>query len=78
MGAARQASLALEGLLRDYLGAIQNRDCHRAAVHSQCQTKVAANWFQIRERATASGFGSLAMYFGILLGLVLTPYLDTG
>jgi MFS family permease len=38
-------------------------------------TKVAANWFQIRERATASGFGSLAMYFGILLGLVLTPYL---
>jgi cyanate permease len=38
-------------------------------------TKVAARWFPIRERATASGFGSLAMYLGILLGLALTPYL---
>jgi sugar phosphate permease len=38
-------------------------------------TKVAARWFPIEERATASGFGSLAMYVGILLGLVLTPYL---
>ena len=38
-------------------------------------TKVAARWFPIRERATASGFGSLAMYIGILLGLALTPYL---
>ena len=38
-------------------------------------TKVAARWFPIQERATASGFGSLAMYLGILVGLVLTPYL---
>jgi MFS family permease len=38
-------------------------------------TKVAARWFPMGERATASGFGSLAMYLGILLGLVLTPYL---
>ena len=38
-------------------------------------TKVAARWFPIEERATASGLGSLAMYVGILLGLVLTPYL---
>ena len=38
-------------------------------------TKVAARWFPIRERATASGFGSLAMYIGVLLGLALTPYL---
>ena len=38
-------------------------------------TKVAARWFPIRERATASGFASLAMYLGIMLGLVLTPYL---
>lgn len=38
-------------------------------------TKVAARWFPIRERATASGFGSLAMYLGIILGLALTPYL---
>ena len=38
-------------------------------------TKVAARWFPIRERATASGLGSLAMYLGIAAGLVLTPYL---
>jgi sugar phosphate permease len=38
-------------------------------------TKVAARWFPIQERATASGFGSLAMYLGIIVGLTLTPYL---
>ncbi|MDD5062044.1 MAG: MFS transporter, partial [Candidatus Marinimicrobia bacterium] len=38
-------------------------------------TKVAARWFPIQERATASGLGSLAMYLGIVIGLVLTPYL---
>jgi len=38
-------------------------------------TTVAARWFPIRERATASGLGSLAMYFGIILGMALTPYL---
>ncbi|RLC71894.1 MAG: MFS transporter [Chloroflexi bacterium] len=38
-------------------------------------TKVAARWFPIRERATASGMGSLAMYLGIVAGMVLTPYL---
>lgn len=38
-------------------------------------TKVAARWFPIRERATASGLGTLAMYLGIVLGLVLTPFL---
>ena len=38
-------------------------------------TKVAARWFPIRERATASGLGTLAMYLGIVLGLALTPYL---
>jgi cyanate permease len=36
-------------------------------------TKVAARWFPLDERATASGLGSLAMYFGILAGLVVTP-----
>ncbi|MCL4540634.1 MAG: MFS transporter [Bacteroidetes bacterium] len=36
-------------------------------------TKVAARWFPIEERATASGLGSLAMYLGILAGLALTP-----
>ena len=38
-------------------------------------TKVAARWFPIQERATASGLGSLAMYLGIAVGMVLTPYL---
>jgi sugar phosphate permease len=38
-------------------------------------TTVAARWFPVSERATASGFGSLAMYLGILLGLALTPFL---
>ncbi len=38
-------------------------------------TTVAARWFPVRERATAAGFGTLAMYLGIVMGLVLTPYL---
>jgi MFS family permease len=38
-------------------------------------TSVAARWFPVRERATASGLGSLAMYLGIFGGLALTPYL---
>ena len=38
-------------------------------------TTVAARWFPVRERATASGLGSLAMYLGIFLALALTPYL---
>ena len=38
-------------------------------------TTVAARWFPMEERATATGLGSLAIYLGILLGLALTPYL---
>jgi cyanate permease len=38
-------------------------------------TKVAARWFPIRERATASGLGTLAMYLGIFAGLAATPLL---
>jgi len=38
-------------------------------------TTVAARWFPVQERATASGLGSLAMYLGIVVALVLTPYL---
>jgi MFS family permease len=41
-------------------------------------TAVAARWFPIEERATAAGFGSLAIYLGILAGLLLTPYLTIG
>lgn len=36
-------------------------------------TKVAARWFPLQERATAAGFGSLAIYLGILVGMGLTP-----
>lgn len=38
-------------------------------------TKVAARWFPLQERATASGFGSLAIYLGIAVGMLLTPFL---
>jgi MFS family permease len=38
-------------------------------------TSIAARWFPMEERATASGLGSLAIYLGILVGLALTPYL---
>jgi cyanate permease len=41
-------------------------------------TKLAARWFPIGERATASGLGTLAMYIGILAGIALTPYLSLG
>ncbi len=36
-------------------------------------TRVAARWFPLDERATAAGFGSLAMYLGLLAGMLLTP-----
>ncbi len=38
-------------------------------------TTIAARWFPMEERATASGIGSLAIYLGILVGLAVTPYL---
>ncbi|MBN2379936.1 MFS transporter [candidate division WOR-3 bacterium] len=38
-------------------------------------TKLAARWFPLNERATASGLGTLAIYLGILLGMILTPIL---
>jgi sugar phosphate permease len=38
-------------------------------------TKLAARWFPIEERATASGLGTLAMYIGILIAMLLTPFL---
>src|SRR3990172_8214015 len=36
---------------------------------------LSAGGFQMEEGATASGFGSLAIYVGILFGLLLTPFL---
>jgi MFS family permease len=41
-------------------------------------TKVPANWFSIRERATAVGLVTLASLMGIALGMALTPILMDG
>jgi len=38
-------------------------------------TKIAARWFPVEERATASGLGTLALYLGPLLAMFLTPHL---
>src|SRR5262249_18794451 len=38
-------------------------------------TKLPANWFPIRERATAVGFAFLSTLAGIALGMALTPML---
>ncbi len=38
-------------------------------------TKVAAAWFPTKERATAAGLGTLAIYLGILVGMLITPAL---
>jgi cyanate permease len=40
-------------------------------------TKLAARWFPMKERATASGLGTLSMYVGIFAGMVVTPYLTS-
>jgi MFS family permease len=38
-------------------------------------TKLAAKWFPANERATATGLGTLAIYLGILVGMMATPVL---
>jgi cyanate permease len=38
-------------------------------------TKLAARWFPLHERATASGLGTLSMYLGIVVGMILTPFM---
>jgi MFS family permease len=38
-------------------------------------TKLAAKWFPANERATAAGLGTLAIYLGILVGMIATPVL---
>ncbi|MDH4272220.1 MAG: MFS transporter [Candidatus Aminicenantes bacterium] len=38
-------------------------------------TKVAARWFPVKERATASAIGTLALYLGPLVAMLLTPFL---
>ena len=41
-------------------------------------TKVAARWFPLEDRATASGLGTLSMYGGQVVALALTPLLLLG
>jgi MFS family permease len=36
-------------------------------------TKLVARWFPIKERATAAGLGTLAMYLGIMIAMIITP-----
>jgi len=38
-------------------------------------TKVAARWFPARERGTAAGLGTLSLYLGPLLAMLLSPWL---
>lgn len=38
-------------------------------------TKVAARWFPINERATASGLGMMGLYAGIIISMLMTPAL---
>jgi cyanate permease len=38
-------------------------------------TKLAGRWFRTDERATATGLGTLSIYLGILISLVVTPLL---
>lgn len=38
-------------------------------------TTIAARWFPLRERATATGLGTLALYLGPLVAMILTPIL---
>jgi MFS family permease len=38
-------------------------------------TKIAARWFPAKERATASGLGTLALYLGPLAAMLLSPFL---
>ncbi len=38
-------------------------------------TKLSVNWFPESEKATATGLGTVAILFGIIVGLVATPWL---
>ncbi len=73
---------AVFGLTRGFFG-----DSYRMVLISQilasigqpfianAVTTVASRWFPLGERATASGLGTLGMFFGQIIGLVVTPFL---
>jgi sugar phosphate permease len=37
-------------------------------------TKIARRWFPVKERGLATGLGTMAIFLGILLGLLVTPF----
>ena len=41
-------------------------------------TKLAANWFPEKEKTTASGLGTISMFFGIIIGMMLPEFLNIG
>ena len=41
-------------------------------------TKLSGNWFPESERTSATGFGTISMFIGILRGVLLTPFLIVG
>lgn len=38
-------------------------------------TKVAVNWFPEKEKATATGIGTISILLGILIGIAITPFI---
>jgi len=41
-------------------------------------TKLARRWFPAKERALATGLGTMALFIGIMLGLLVTPFATLG
>ncbi|WP_457559121.1 MFS transporter [Candidatus Harpocratesius sp.] len=41
-------------------------------------TKLAANWFPEKEKATASGLGTISMFLGVIIGMMLPEILNIG
>ncbi|MFX1475707.1 MAG: MFS transporter [Promethearchaeota archaeon] len=41
-------------------------------------TKIARRWFPAKDRALATGLGTMAIFLGIMLGLLITPFLTYG
>ncbi|MDO8056774.1 MAG: MFS transporter, partial [Candidatus Hermodarchaeota archaeon] len=41
-------------------------------------TKIARRWFPVKERGLATGLGTMAIFLGIMLGLLVTPFAVVG
>ncbi len=78
------ALLGIFGLLRGFLAHDYNLVLASTAGVALAQplllnsyTTLAAKWFPIQERATATGLAMAANFIGTAIGLMLTPYLAT-